>query len=163
MNKVGELWEQWKAIPFEAKLAMFVAPIVVFVLTAVIGKAINGPEKPQACVQVVRLLPINGPGKNYRYASIDLTLRNTGGAVSVLTRAQFQIRRAEAINRCPPPGILLPTGKYSVVLPYPGKGQPILALQVSQEIGPNQADRFTFSVGLPNDATNGAGNYPLTV
>ena len=43
MNKPGSLREKWKAISLEAKLAMFVAPVVVFVVTAFIAKVINGP------------------------------------------------------------------------------------------------------------------------
>jgi hypothetical protein len=153
MNKPRSLWEKWKAISLEAKLAMFVAPVVVFVVTAIIAKAINGPDTARASLQVVRLLPINGP-KNHHQAIIDLTLRNTGGTVSVLTRAEFQIRRAEEITQCPAPGALLPTGRYSIVLPYADEGRPMLTTQLNQEVGPNEADRFTFSLGLPKGASN---------
>jgi hypothetical protein len=154
MNKPGSLREKWKAISLEAKLAMFVAPVVVSVVTAFIAKVINGPDPAQASLEVVRLLPINGP-KNRHQATIDLTLRNTGGTVSVLTRAEFQIRRAEKITRCPAPGALLPTGRYSIVLPSADEGRPILTTQLNQEVGPNEADRFTFSLGLPMGTSNG--------
>ena len=153
MNKPGSLWAKWKAISLEAKLAMFVAPVVVFVVTALIAKVISGPDRAQANLQVVRLLPVNGP-KNYHQAIIDLTLRNTGGTVSVLTRAEFRIRRAEEITQCPAPGLLLPTGRYSIVLPFADEGRQILTTQLNQEVGPNEADRFTFSLGLPEGASN---------
>lgn len=163
MNKLRSVREKWKAISFEAKLAMFVAPVVVFVVTAFIAKVINGSDTARASLQVVRLLPINGPKKPHQ-AIIDLTLRNTGGTVSVLTRAEIRIRRAEKITRCPAPGALLPTGSYSIVLPSADKGRPILTTQLNQEVGPNEADRFTISVGLPNGASNAVESvYQLDV
>ena len=63
MNKPENFWEKWKAISLEAKLAMFVAPVVVFVVTAFIARVVNDRETASANLQVVRLLPINGPGK----------------------------------------------------------------------------------------------------
>jgi hypothetical protein len=152
MNKPENFWEKWKAISLEAKLAMFVAPVVVFVVTAFIARVVNDRETASANLQVVRLLPINGPGKKYHQAIIDLTLRNTGGTVSVLTHAQFHLRRVEAITQCSPPAELLPSGRYSIVL---DQDRPTVTSQLNQAVGPNQADRFTFSVGLPPRSTNG--------
>jgi hypothetical protein len=149
------LRQKWAQIPFERKIAMFVAPIFVFVVTTVVipkllgqGKSDPGPRPTfggDEQIEVVDLAPINSLKEPTR---IEIAVRNIGGSVSVLTRAEFRIERTDYIDPCAPSAVLGVSKTYDLELPlYPDDGE-VVPVRTSQQIGPNEADRFAFEVGV---------------
>jgi hypothetical protein len=185
-KKAGEklsLREQWARISLEQKLAMFVAPIFVFIITAVLIPAVRdliwdafttepttttptatttatvtgepcapaeqGPSPTarsaplrSSGLEVVDLLPCD--------SRIEISMRNIGRQVSVVKRAEFRVRAMQTIDtHCRGAGAALPISQtYDLQLPaYDGIGQ-VAGVTVRQQLKPNEADAFAFSVGL---------------
>lgn len=177
-SKKPGLREQWASISLEQKLAMFVAPVVVFVITAVLiptfrdairdafttNPTVTTPTTTtieQSCVsavqpsrttgsapdqfsglEVVDLVPCAG--------RIEISMRNIGKLVSVVKQAAFRIRAMQTVDtHCRGAGAALPTSQtYDFQLPaYGGVGQ-VVGVTVRQQLKPNEADAFAFSVGL---------------
>jgi hypothetical protein len=163
----SRLRSNWATISFEKKVSMFVAPIVVAVATAVLVPRVAGGgngggdgEEGQAVrsnerLEVVDLGVHNSPDGT----SIDLSVRNIGELVSVATSARFRIRSFAILGACLPEAYLLPTHKYPLVLPTEdAKGQ-TRDVKISQEIGPNEADRFTFPVTVDDPQLTSTVSY----
>jgi len=177
-SKKPSLREQWASISLEQKLAMFVAPVVVFVITAVLIPAVREAvrdafttnptvttptptttEEPcpttgkpsqttgsagvrSSGLEVVDLVPCD--------SRIEVSMRNIGRLVSVVKQAEFRIRAMQTIEtHCHGPGAALPISQtYDLQLPADdGVGQ-VVGVTVRQQLKPNKADAFAFSVGL---------------
>src|SRR5262245_38704444 len=96
--------------------------------------------------------------------TIDVTLRNVGDTTSVVKRALFTVRAFDRVKVCEAGGPMEPTKQYDLMLPQaPNIGQTI-ELKVSQQIAPDEADRFTFSLGVrDHQLEDGAFIYQLDV
>lgn len=164
------LRRQWREISLEKKLGMFVAPIFVAVAAGILVPlttgafsgggaddvaASQGPPPREERLQVVSLSVgggdapefVDGPPGVPQF--IDLTLRNTGNTVSVITGARLHVEDFALLKICEAGGGLDPTAKYDVTLPpNPTRGDAVDA-KVSQQIPPNKADRFTISMNVP--------------
>jgi hypothetical protein len=166
-DRARALGAQWTNISLEKKLGMFVAPIFVAVITAVLVPRLTGGNNSTAGgnnstagpssehLEVSDLSVLNssdGP-------SIDISVRNTGGLVAVATRAQFRILRFAVLGACLPEAYLLPTHAYDLVLPTldaQGKTRDVV---LHQEIEPNHVDRFTFRVGVDDKQLTSTVSY----
>jgi hypothetical protein len=154
MGAKKSLREQWADIPLERKIAMFIAPVVVFVMTGVLIPRVIGDNKAPdgtsfgkgAQVEVVDVVPVNSPGDDTR---IEISARNIGQTVSVLTRVDFRIEAEPAyVSGCGAGAALGMSQTYDLELPqFADRGQ-IIPVRISQEIRPDEADRFAFNVGV---------------
>lgn len=79
---------------------------------------------------------------------IEVRVHNTGTRRAVLTSARFTIADYARIVPCGLGAGLLASARYDVILPVdPRQGQAV-EVPINQQLGPDQADRFVFRVGL---------------
>jgi hypothetical protein len=112
--------------------------------TAVTDKSVDGGN-----LKVVDLVVLNGTDWE-RSPEIQITLHNTGAQRSIIKRALFKIQSLAALPVCHTDGELLVSKKYDVALPttLPKDEAPVEKL-VSQQLGPDEADRFAFTFSVP--------------
>ena len=107
------LKKQWSEISLEKKLAMFVAPVFVAVVSGILISGISGAFGSDDSsttidaggLEVVDLEVTSGevadePGAPVDAPLIDLTVRNTGQEVSIITGANLQVRNMAWIQNC---------------------------------------------------------------
>jgi hypothetical protein len=156
--------EKWSEVPFERKVAMFVAPLFVAVGSALLVRLLLGDSddterrtdrQPATHLEVVDLVvgnlvrvddPVEPP------LVIDVTLRNTGDLISIVKRARFTVRDYGRIQICEGGAGLEPSVQYDVELPVDPQPGETFEVKVSQQIPPNGADRFTFRLNVPEPA-----------
>jgi hypothetical protein len=81
---------------------------------------------------------------------VEVRLHNTGTRRSVLTSARFTITDFARITPCGLGAGLVASARYDVVLPIaPHSGQ-VIETPINQQLGPDQADRFVFRLGVGN-------------
>jgi hypothetical protein len=159
--------EKWSEIPFERKMAMFVAPIFVAVASALLIRLLSdGSEDTK--LEVVDLVvgggAIRDVGEPADPPFIDITLRNAGDLISIVKRARFTVRSFGTIERCDGGAGLDPSVQYDVELPVDPQPGETHEVKVSQQVPPNGADRFTFRLGVPEaDPQFGLYIYQLDV
>jgi hypothetical protein len=179
------LRKQWSEISLEKKLAMFVAPVFVAVATAILVPVMTGafgsdggsePQVPPSTstldaggLEVVDLEVSSGevaddPGDPVDAPVIDLTVRNTGQDISVITGANLRIRDVAWIENCEGGAGLDPSVEYDVILPASPELGEIVEADVSQQIPANSADRFTLRLSTPEENSgDGTRLYQLEV
>ena len=157
-RRAPTLRQKWTGIPFERKIAMFVAPVFVFLITGVLIPRIVKDDHRQAVtkgtanagtggalahdeqIEVVDFFPINSLDDASR---IEITTRNIGAAVAVLTRVDFLIRKVSYVSPCAAGAALAVSQQYDLALPqYPEKNE-VVPVRISQELAPN-----AFNVGV---------------
>lgn len=183
-------WRQkWNSIAFEKKMAMFVAPVFVAVVSGVLIQVLSGaansnsgqtespPTPPATNLELIDLAVGGGhrgqlstEGSNGLEAApdvpqfIDVTLRNSGSLVSVVKRASLRVVDFGFLEICEAGGGLEPSEEYNVVLPPRPQIGDVVEVKVSQEIPPNDTDRFTFQLSVPpNDMQLGTYLYQLEI
>ncbi|MGY1607250.1 MULTISPECIES: hypothetical protein [unclassified Geodermatophilus] len=80
---------------------------------------------------------------------LQVVLRNVGDQVSVVDGARLQILDHAFFDVCEAGGALMVSQTYDVTLPLDPQPNQILDVDVAQEIEPGQADRFEFSMQVP--------------
>ncbi len=165
--------KQWREISLEKKLAMFVAPVVVAVVTAIVVPRVTGASGDDGggsttvsvttrdeVLEVVDLAATSGPDA----PAIDVSVRNIGDAVSVVTGAVLTVRDFELIGPCVQGAALPPSAAYEVELPVdPAKGDTV-DVDLSQQIPAGTADRFLMRMHVPQlKAAEGSRLYALDV
>jgi hypothetical protein len=159
------LGEQWADIPFERKLAMFVAPVVVFVITGVLIPRLLGGSQPgrDEQIEIADLVPVNAPGEQ---TQIEISARNIGQTVSVLTRVDIEVEGdVDYVEPCAP-GVVLGTSQtYDLPLPEFAEPSQVVPVVISQEVRPDDADKFALRVGVvtPSGAEPDPSIYQLRV
>ena len=154
------LRQKWSEISFEKKIAMFVAPIFVVVVSTILGVVIDQRGTAEdGELEVVELAVHNAPGK---VPVIDVSVRNGSETVAVLTRAEFSVRDFAGFSWCVSGIGLPPTETYELMLPGSGTRGSVANVDISQEVRPNRADRFNFEVGTTG-RSGGARLYVLEV
>ena len=156
-------------------------PIAVPAVTAVILLLVNQWWPPRAAAarleiidltvtedaEVVQTLYDSIAPKGYRRersrigsTAIDITLRNIGTGVSVLHRADFRI--IDAHRLCTEgAGPVVISANYDVALPWRKATAQTISIPIRQELRPQTADRFLFSVGLRRRSIDVAMLYEL--
>jgi len=177
------LRKQWSEISLEKKLAMFVAPLFVAVASGILIPVLSGafgsdgdskPPGPGSTstsaaggLEVVDLEVSSGevaePGETFDAPVIDVTVRNTGEDVSVITGANLRVRDAVWIKNCEGGAGLDPSVEYDVVLPASPDVGEIVEADVSQQVPANSADRFTFRLNTAGIWGDGTRLYQLDV
>jgi hypothetical protein len=117
-----------------------------------------------ASLEVVDLVVLNGTDWE-RSPEIQVTLHNTGPQRSIIKRALFRIQSVTAIPVCLTEGELLVSKNYDVSLPITAhKGDAPVEKPVSQQLGPDEADRFAFSLSAPQSVeTHASYIYQLQI
>ncbi len=86
-----------------------------------------------------------------RPVKIDLEIRNTGNQLAIIRAARLTVQKFAALPTCYSAGALVSTGTYSAFLPTnPSHGKSV-DIPTAQQVGPDAADRFDITVGLPKD------------
>jgi hypothetical protein len=100
-------------------------------------------------LKVVDLVVLNGTDWE-RSPEIQVTLHNTDAQRSIIKRALFRIQSLVALPVCHTAGELLVSKKYDVALPTTlPKDEAPVEKPVSQQLGPDEADRFAFTLSAP--------------
>jgi hypothetical protein len=180
------LRHQWSEISLEKKLAMFVAPVFVAVMSGIIVSFATGafrtsndsqPPAPGSAstveaagglevvdVGVTSGVPANDPGDPAVPPVIDVTVRNTGREVSVITGASLRVRELAWIGVCEGGAGLDPSVEYDVILPASADAGEVVEADVSQQVPANTADRFTLRLYTPEENRgDGTRLYQLDV
>jgi hypothetical protein len=79
---------------------------------------------------------------------VEVRLHNTGTRRSVLTSARFTITDFARITPCGLGAGLVASARYDVVLPIAPRPGQVLETPINQQLGPDQADRFVFRLGV---------------
>jgi hypothetical protein len=121
-------------------------------LNVVPGADVEGPLKPGG---VYELIP----------PKVQVTLRNIGDQVSVVTGAELEILDHAHLPQCWPGAGPTPVSQtYDAVLPLVPRSHETIAVDVAQDIAPNGTDRFEFALQLPDpDEADGIRFYQLRV
>ena len=152
--------------PLEKKLSMFVAPVFVTVVGAILiaaftgggggGNGSSGRTEQAENLELVDLAvadgePIKPAYEKFNPPFVDITVRNTGSVVSVVKRVAFRVRNFGFVSSCFEGAPLFPSTQYDASLPpNPRLGQPVDTIKkVSQVVPPNQVDRFTIKLNVP--------------
>jgi hypothetical protein len=164
-RRVRRLRAKWAAVPFEAKLAMFVAPVFVSVASALIlrfvvnennsapssGEASIRSTEPSRPVLRATLNVVNGPEGP---TAVDVVVHNLGRQRVAIPRADVRVRDLLVIRRCVDPGHKPPlTGTVDVELPTVRAKGDVIPLNVGRVENPDEEDSFRLAVG-----TTGAVN-----
>ncbi len=81
---------------------------------------------------------------------VEVRLHNTGTRRSVLTSARFTITDFARITPCGLGAGLVASARYDVVLPIAPRPGQVLETPINQQLGPDEADRFVFRLGVGN-------------
>lgn len=156
----------WKRLLPRDPWQIIIGPIIVLLVGAGItvlttrGKGASRNTKLQTLPPIVdnpllkyrNFVLSSGPNKGWSAAQqteaskarIEIRLHNLGAQRSVLTSAKFTIERLAIIRPCGQGASLPVTGRYDVSLPE--QAGPTVEVPIDQQIGPDQADRFTFRI-----------------
>jgi hypothetical protein len=191
---VRKLRQQWADLSLEKKLG-FAVPLVIAGVTGVIvpvllaGGGGSGAEHQDqgSELEVIDLAVSDGQAlaassakaqeTAYRTETVDVTVRNAGDLVSIVTGIGFGILSAGFLEICEGGGAGLPPSEtYDVQLPTTAhlEGDRVVAspeevegrlleYKISQEIPPGEADRFTVRLEVPPERQLGVDLYQLEV
>jgi hypothetical protein len=145
------------------KPAVWVGALITAVITGVLINLVTGVTShvgahggaaPNIEVDSVstQYLPPSPQGTiRARPVKIDLEIRNTGNQLAIIRAAKLTVQQFAALPTCFSAGALVSTGTYSAFLPTnPSSGKSI-EIPTAQQVGPDAADRFDITVGLPRD------------
>ncbi len=124
--------------------AFFVALATGFGQHIVAG---NGPS-PKLQIDAVRVQSPQDPAKPLK---LDFTLRNVGGQLAVITAARLTVQQFAKLPHCESQGGLPSTGTYHANMPMDPAPGTHIDIPVSQQLGPDTADRFGIALRLPPD------------
>jgi hypothetical protein len=146
---------------------VLIAPLILLVAGAGITALMSGGKDGEAKRPLLEALPPvvqNGEmesdavpaGENLTASRqtdaskprVEVRLHNTGTRRSVLTSARFTIADFARITPCGLGAGLVVSARYNVVLPTAPRPGQVLETPINQQLGPDQADRFVFRLGL---------------
>ena len=142
------LRDKWLTLSRPEKLTVIgtiLVPLLVAFLPLVINAA-KGEKAPQLEVVDYRVhngLHIPTPLK------LEIMLKNSGDGRSVITRAIFRIRHFTRLKTCNEQGNLPESNVYGVDLPANPVKNETTEEYINQELGAQEADRFSFKFTLP--------------
>jgi hypothetical protein len=84
-----------------------------------------------------------------RPVQIDFEIRNTGNQLAIITAAKVTVQQFAAVPVCFSAGALVSTGTYHAFLPTNPSPGTSVDIPTAQQIGPDTADRFDITLGLP--------------
>ncbi len=115
----------------------------------------SGSTAPQLEVDGVNLTSANtqvsgnGIDLNFTPYKIDIKVLNTGNGVAVINDARLIIQKFAVLPQCATQGYLGSSHTYSGDMPINPKPGQMVNVPLSQEIQPNDADRFDLLLSVP--------------
>jgi hypothetical protein len=94
---------------------------------------------------------------------LDFTLRNIGSQLAVITATRLTVQQFAELPHCLSQGSLPSTGIYHANMPTDPPPGTRIDIPVSQQIGPDAADRFDVSLRLPPDHAETAYVYRVHI
>ncbi len=172
----GNYRQQWRELGIEKKLSIVIVPVLIAAISVSIpllaqgGDSSSPAPSPTAAAAALQVVDLAVTGGDLRAndledtQAIDLTVRNTGDVVSVVTRARLVVRDTGFVEICQAGGGLEASESYDVLLPGEvAKGETFEA-KVSQQILPGSADRFELRLDVKEpDRQLGRYLYQLDV
>lgn len=101
---------------------------------------------PQLALSQVVVVPPDGAGS---VATLDVTVRNDGDRVGVLTAVELSVDDFAYLPPCLYGSDLEVTGEYEAVLPDDPAGGDVVRVTLHQQIEPGAVDRFTIGLKAP--------------
>jgi hypothetical protein len=109
------------------------------------------PESGKANVAPVRIAVRNT--ENFeKPQQVEVTLHNRGTRRAVLTNATLRVRDAVRLPLCFTQGYLAISQSYQARVPRDVKRGDSIDVPINQQLGADEADRFAFSLGVPEEA-----------
>jgi hypothetical protein len=106
----------------------------------------KGNKAPQLAVMDYRVH--NGPDVTAP-PKLEILLQNNGDGRSLITRAIFRIRSFTSLTICNEQGNIPESNVYGIDLPTNPAKDRTIEEYINQQLGPDEADRFSFSFNLP--------------
>ncbi|MEU7960798.1 hypothetical protein [Micromonospora humida] len=134
---------RWKVLGALGSLAVIAAAAVI---TPVGEHIVSAFFKPEGRLEAVDLLvqnphsPVNGEPIP---ATLDIRAHNTGEARVIAKRVNVQVEDVLRLKSCDTQGEFPVTGKYEIRLPPDAKPGDSFSHSLEQQIGKDEADRFT--------------------
>jgi hypothetical protein len=144
---------EWQSLSLEWKLSIIAMPLVLAIISGVVVPRVNDLLTPHgASLKVIDTVVSNGTDWE-KSPRIEVIIHNTGSQRSIIKRALFKIRGFASLPVCAIEGELLVSKTYDITLPTnPGSDEATVGKPVSQQLGPDEADRFAFSLAVPPSA-----------
>jgi hypothetical protein len=145
--------KEWQNLSLEWKLSIIAMPLLLTVISGVVVPRVNDLLSPhRASLKVIDTVVSNGTDWE-KSPEIQVTLHNTGSQRSIIKRALFRIRSFAALPICAIEGELMVSKTYDITLPTnPREDEAPVEKPVSQQLAPDEADRFAFSLSVPPPA-----------
>jgi hypothetical protein len=154
----------------EKLILAIVVPVCLALLTAALTWWIN---RPKTELEIVKLDVVPGRSEGMLKRGevtmvppkIQVTLRNIGDQVSVVTGAELEVLDYAYWPQCQPgAGPILVSKSYDAVLPVDPRPHDTIAVKrVAQEIAPKGTDQFEFALQLRKPDVPGTFMYQLRV
>jgi hypothetical protein len=94
---------------------------------------------------------------------IDFEIRNTGNQLAIIRGARFTVQQFTALPQCLSQGGLPTTGLYKAFLPTNPASGTTVDIPTAQQVGPDKADRFDVTLGLPVRRPHGIYVYRVRI
>jgi hypothetical protein len=152
------LQQKWLGLSFEQKLSIIIAPLLIALVSGIAVPAINNALKkdPAPELRVIDLVVRNGNDREEK-PSVEVTLHNRGDQRSIVKRVLFKIVDFAHLPTCFTAGALEASKQYEVLLPTQPKKDEVVEGNISQQLAPDEADRFVFRFDLPAEYIENEG------
>lgn len=125
--------------------------------------------KPGAASDGAQLEPVDLIVHNEPFSSqfpqgqsrLEMLIHNAGDGRSVVSRARIEIRRLDPLPICFTQGGLALSESYDAQLPASAEPGDVVEVPLHQQLGPDQADRFTIDLSVLPDETEEFSGYYL--
>lgn len=142
---------KWRRLSFEKKLSIVGVPLLLVLVSGVAVPRLNellarkAPELHVVDIVVENTTDWTTPTR------LQVTLHNTGNERAIIKRALFRIHHFSQIPNCVSEGELPVSKTYDIILPVNPHADQLVEAPVSQQLGTDEADRFTFTLTVPQD------------
>jgi hypothetical protein len=156
-------------LPLPVTLISVIAAAVLAVLGNYVYRSMTAAPPPAARLEVdgiVVMAPdpaLIGDNTTRYFDRLYFQLRNTGSQLAILSGVTLGIQQHAVVPLCFTQGYLPSTGHYRTDLPeHPSPGS-VVTIPISQQIGPDEADRFDVAVRIPFGPNEAIHLYRLRV
>jgi hypothetical protein len=126
-------------------VAIFVA--VVSLAVPPVFKSLSPSPSP-----AVRLASLVVQDPDGDVVSMEFTIHNTGGRRGIVEEALFTVEDMISVHPCTGGGMVELSAEYDLLLPFDAEEGDRLTVPVSQQVGPDEADRFAINARLDEAA-----------
>jgi hypothetical protein len=137
-------------------IAIFVAAVSLAVPPII--KALSPGPSPG-----VRLASLVVQDPDGDVVSMEFTIHNTGSSRGIVEEAIFTVEDSVAISPCTGGGMVELSAEYDLLLPFDAENGDQFTVPISQQVGPDEADRFAVNARLDEGAGEHVKLYRLDV